>query len=219
MSGCCDQPASGESARRPQDSTPGLAGFELDQIRTGAERVRRAGHRLDGDRLPTSLGLTHPVSRVDHQVAEGVVDPQLYGPAVDRIRQPGDGSPVVAMNKTAEARVQLGRSDPTWLSEVQGRRRNRRHLRLAIRPARVEEAGGGHSQLEPVDRGRSEGEVGMEPHAERSSLGVGVDRLEHHGQPVGVERVGDLEFQLPLVSRLGSHRARQRDRRRLVRDR
>ncbi len=59
-----------------------------------------------------SLGPRHAVCGIDHQVAVGVIDPQVEGPAAVRVLQSCDGTPVVAANQAAEGGVQLGRPDP-----------------------------------------------------------------------------------------------------------
>ena len=58
----------------------------------------------------------------------------------------------------------------------------------------------------------------MEPDTERGWFPVGVERLERHDQTGLSQCISDLEVELPLVSGLGTHRARERDRRWVVCD-
>ena len=51
-----------------------VAGLQPDQCLAAAERVRRAGHRLDGEAAPVDVG--ERVAGEDHQVAVGLVHPE-----------------------------------------------------------------------------------------------------------------------------------------------
>ena len=64
----------------PPRSAKRRTGVEHDQIVSRSERVRRAGHRLDGETAP--LHVRPVVARVQHQVAVGVVDPEDEAAAV-----------------------------------------------------------------------------------------------------------------------------------------
>jgi hypothetical protein len=136
----------------------------------------------------------------------------VEGPAAVRVLQSGDCTTVAAANQAAEGGVQLGRPDPAGAGEVLRRRCDWDHERPARPTVRLEVSGGRHSQRQPVDGGRAKREVWMEPDTGRGRFPVGVDRLACQDQTGLTQGIGDLEVELPLVSGLRSHSARECDR-------
>jgi hypothetical protein len=124
---------SGLIASQPPGPLPRLPWFQLDEVGASSECVRRAGHWFDGHGGSASLGPRHLVCGIDHQVAVGIIDPQVEGPAAVRVLQSGDCTTVAAANQAAEGGVQLGRPDPAGAGEVLRRRCNWDH-ELPARP-------------------------------------------------------------------------------------
>src|SRR5947207_1772638 len=117
---------------RPDDGLdpPGaglrLLWFQADQPVPAAERVRRAGHRLDGE-APTSVDRER-VAGEDHQVRIGLIDPERRLPAAGRQRDPR--AAVATALEVGERMVEPGRADHPQIAESElragyGRRADR----------------------------------------------------------------------------------------------
>jgi hypothetical protein len=100
------RPALPPADRDPPRPRPRGARFETDHVDAGRERVRRAGHRFDRDGVPPPGGRLERVPRVDLEVAERLVRPDLDDAfAVGRL-EPGARPAVRLTSEAGETGVE-----------------------------------------------------------------------------------------------------------------
>src|SRR5215813_10508119 len=105
------------STTDPPGAVPRLARFQHHEIAAGAERVRRAGHRLHRHRAP--LPVTGQRVAGEHlPPTEGLVGPDPYALSI-HCGQFDHGTAIAVMDHVAEGGVEYGRADPPGSGEVE----------------------------------------------------------------------------------------------------
>src|ERR687890_933902 len=175
------------------------ARVEHDEVDVVGQRVRRAGHRLDGDAAPALPG-PQRVAGEDLQPRPGAVDGELEA-AQRRAAQPHAGPAVGVAVEVGDRGVEGAVADPAD-RPVEGTPLARRE------PAVVDDqlGAGGHLQLGVGDAAvllRADGEVRVETGAEGRRLGTGVADPHRHGEPAGLEGVVDRGGQPERVAGAG----------------
>ena len=178
----------------------------------GAERVRRAGHRLDGEAAAVDVG--QRVAGEEHQVAVGSSS-QSVRPAPRRSAQLDAGEAVVAL-EVGEAVVEPRRADRPRLAEVVLGPLHRRPARGEAALVGLQHRSPRRGQDEGVDRRRAERQVRMDAAAVRARVRAGVGGGRRDREALVGERVLDRERERERVAGLRMEHVLQHDAARLA---
>ena len=149
-----------------------LIGAELDEPGAAAEGVRRAGHRLDGDRT-AALPWRKGVAGADLNVVGTFTEPHVRAERTRRVGQAHHGPAVRVPVEVAEGGVQLERTDGSWRSQVVLGPCDRLDGNGQAAFIGAQPRPGGDGQHRPVDDGGARGDVGVL--AETVGCGVRVE--------------------------------------------
>ena len=136
------------------------AGLQADQRLAAAERVRRAGHRLDRQAAPAHV--RQRIAREEHEIAIAVVGPERERVPALRILELDVGEPSVSRSRSvkhscrAASGIDPPRPSEVVLRPVDGRPPGRRAALVG-----GQDGAAGGTQDERVDPLRAEREVGM----------------------------------------------------------
>jgi CTP:molybdopterin cytidylyltransferase MocA len=204
---CLDAPADGD----------GLPGLQDDQVLAADERVRRAGHRLDGDRRAAALRFER-VTGEDLEPRVGGIHP--HGRRQLAARQPDPGEAVGFPAQPGERMVELDAGELARKTQVVAT--SGHVLRRAAGDEPVIDrlpAVGGQGKLAVVDRRGARGQVRVRTSAPRGGAAPLIRRGHRDMQPgLGVEAVRDVDLDGERIALLTMRGAAQRHLAAVMRD-